>query len=291
MRVEIVDADERLIFRKIWHIDCLVNKGDPIALEYRMDENQVLHLKMYLAENGAAEIFEESVENPLTNVVNPEPKRLQVLEIEAQLQNGGHIPKNERLSKMETAADLYKDLGDDEKALAILRRVLKARNGKDGALLNKMGILCGSMGDHGRQEKFYRESARVSSLSAPLFNLALAQRERGETRKAIETVEQAIEHNKDAAYLVLRAGLANDVEDGKTADRCLKEAFKSFGPVSELLDWELSWYAYAARMAKDNKKLKKAEKERKRRLSGKSGTVADASVLPAVKAGGLKRWL
>ena len=43
LRVEIVDADERLIFRKIWHIDCLVNKGDPIVLEYRMDENQVLH--------------------------------------------------------------------------------------------------------------------------------------------------------------------------------------------------------------------------------------------------------
>jgi tetratricopeptide (TPR) repeat protein len=244
---------------------------------------------MHLAENGAADIFEESVENPLTNVINPEPKRLRVLEIEAELQNGGHIPKDERLSKMETAADLYEDLGDDEKALAVLKRVLKARNGKDGALLNKMGILCGSMGDHKRQEKFYRESARVSSLSAPLFNLALAQRERGEARKAIETLEQAIKHNKDAAYLVLRAGLANDAEDGKTADRCLKEAFKSFGPMSELSDWELSWYTYAAKMAKDKKKFKKAGKERKRRLSAQSGIDADASVLPAIKASGLKR--
>jgi tetratricopeptide (TPR) repeat protein len=190
---------------------------------------------------------------------------------------------------METVADLYKDLGDDEKALAILKSVLKARNGKDGALLNKMGILCGSMGDHGRQEKFYRESARVSSWSAPLFNLALAQRERGETQKAIGTLEKAIERNKDAAYLVLRAGLANDVDDSKTADRCLKEAFKSFGPVSELSDWDLSWYSSAAKMAEDDKKLKRAEKERKRRLSGKSDTGADTSVLPAIKAGSLKQ--
>jgi molecular chaperone DnaK len=289
LRVEIVDADERLIFRKIWHIDCLVSKGDAIVLEYRMDDNQVLHLKMHLAENGAANIFEESVENPLSNVVNPEPKRLKVLEIEEELQNSSNILKQERLRKMEMVADLYEDLGEREKALDALKQVLKARNGKDGALLNKMGILCGSMGDHGRQEKFYIESARVSPWSAPLFNLALARRERGETRKAIETLEQVIERNKDAAYLVLRAGLANDADDSKTADKCLKEAFKNFGPISELSDWELSWYIYAGKMAKTDKKLKKAEKERKRRLSGKSETDADNSVLPAIKAGSLKR--
>jgi molecular chaperone DnaK len=289
LRVEIVDADERLIFRKIWHIDCLVNKGDHIVLEYRMDENQVLHLKMYLAENVAAKVFEESVENPLTNVVNPEPKRLKALEIEAELQNGGNIAKNERLRKMETIADLYEGLGEREKALDALKQVLKARNGRDDVLLNKMGILCGSMGDHKRQEKFYKESARVSSWSAPLFNLALARRERGETQKAIETLEQAIERKKDAAYLVLRAMLARDVDDAKTADKYLKEAFKRFGPISELSDWELSWYSSAAKMAEDDKKIKKAEEERKRRLSGKKETADDASLLPAIKAGSLKR--
>jgi hypothetical protein len=183
LRVEIVDAEERLIFRKNWHIDSFVNRGDPIVLEYRMDENQVLHLRMYLAENGSAGVFEESVENPLTNVVNPEPKRLKLLEIESELRNSSNIPKKDRLHKMETVADLYEDLGDKEKSLAVLKRLLKARNGKDEITLNKMGILCGCMGDHKRQEKFYKESARVSSWSAPLFNLALAQRNRGETEK------------------------------------------------------------------------------------------------------------
>jgi tetratricopeptide (TPR) repeat protein len=289
LRVEIVDSDERLIFRKNWNIDSFVNQGDAISLEYHMDENQVLHLRMYLAEDGPSNVFEESVENPLTNVVNPEPKRLAILEIESELQNNFDIQRKERLSKMEMTADLYEELGDEEKALAVLKRVLKARHGKDFETLNKMGILCGSMGDHKRQEKFYKESARVSSSSAPLFNLALAQRERGETEKAHETVDQAIEREKDAPSLVLKAKLARDANDGNTAKKCLDEAFKRFDPTSELSDWELTWYISAAKMAKDDGKLKRAEEERKRRLSNKKDPAEDDSVLPAVKAGTLKQ--
>ncbi|MEJ2727370.1 MAG: Hsp70 family protein [Deltaproteobacteria bacterium] len=289
LRVEIVDCDERLIFRKNWNIDSFVNQGDTIVLEYRMDENQVLHLRMYLAEDGPLNVFDESVENPLTNVVNPEPKRLKILEIESELQNNFYIQRKERLSKLEMAADLYEELGDEEKALAVLKRVLKARHGKDYETLNKMGILCGSMGDHKRQEKFYRESARVSSSSAPLFNLALAQRERGETDKALKTVDQAIDRKKDAPYLVLKAKLAEDAKDGKSAKKCLDEAFNRFELIPELSDWELHWYISAAKMTKDDEKLKKAEEERKRRLSNKKDPAADGSVLPALKAGTLKR--
>ncbi len=289
LRVEIVDSDERLIFRKNWNIDSFVNKGDAIVLEYYMDENQVLHLRMYLAEDGPSNVFEESVENPLTNVVNPEPKRLAILEIESELQNNFDIQRKERLSKMEMTADLYEELGDEEKALAVLKRVLRARHGKDFETLNKMGILCGSMGDHKRQEKFYKESARVSSSSAPLFNLALAQRERGETDKALETVDQAIDRKKDAPYLVLKAKLAEDNNDEKMAKQCLDEAFKRFESITELSDWELTWYVSAAKMAKDDGKLKKAEEERKRRLSNKKDPAEDDSVLPAIKAGTLKQ--
>jgi tetratricopeptide (TPR) repeat protein len=227
------------------------------------------------------------VENPLTNVVNPEPKRLKILEIESELQNNFNILRKERLSKLETTADLYEELGDEEKALAVLKRVLRARHGKDSGTLNKMGILCGSMGDHKRQEKFYRESARVSSSSSPLFNLALAQRERGEalaqrergeTEKAAATLGQAIERRKDAAYLVLKAKLAEDVNDSKAAKKCLKEAFQTFDPISGLTDWELHWYVSAAKMSGDDKKLKKAEEERKRRLAGKNDREEDDSV-------------
>jgi hypothetical protein len=42
-------------------------------------------------------------------------------------------------------------------------------------------------------------------------------------------------------------------------------------------------------MAKDDEKLKKAEEERKQRLSNKKDPAEDDSVLPAVKAGSLRR--
>jgi hypothetical protein len=73
------------------------------------------------------------------------------------------------------------------------------------------------------------------------------------------------------------------------ADKCLREAFKDFDPVSELSDLELGWYTSAARMAEDDVKLKNAEGERKRRSSGKKDSMEDAAVLPAVKAGALKK--
>ena len=125
-------------------------------------------------------------------------------------------------------------------------------------------------------------------MSTPLFNLALAQRERGETEEAAATLEQAIERRNDAAYLVLKAKLAEDGNDRKKAKKCLKEAFETFDPVCELTDWELQWYVSATKMAGDKKKLKKAENERKRRLSSKNESAQEDSVLPAVKAGALK---
>ena len=121
------------------------------------------------------------------------------------------------------------------------------------------------------------------------FNLALAQRDRGETDKALETVDEAIDREKDAPYLVLKAKLAADKNDKKMAKQCLDEAFKRFESIFELSDWELHWYISAAKMAKDDGKLKKAEEERKRRISNKKESAKDDSVLPAVKAGALKK--
>ncbi|MCK4829456.1 tetratricopeptide repeat protein, partial [bacterium] len=270
------------------NITSLVNKDDPIVLQYRMDENQVLHLRMYLAKDKSMGVFEESIENPLTIVVNPEPKRLKILEIEDELQKRKAMPKDLRIQKMEMAADLYKELGDKEKALAILKRVLKGRNGKDAETLNKMGILCGSMGDYKRQVKFYKEAARVSSWSGSLFNLALAQREHDETANAVESVNIAIGRERSAPYLVLRAMLAEDENDNKTRDKSLEKAFKSFKSVSTLSDWELYWYRKAANMAGDEEKINKVKEEERRRRRTGEPVPLDDSVLPGIGAGSLK---
>lgn len=287
LRVEIVDSDERQLFCKIWNITSLVNKDDPIVLQYRMDENQVLNFRMFLSGEEAESVFEESIENPLTNVVNPEPKRVKILELEAELQKAKSLPKDVRIRKMEEAAHLYEELGDKEKALAILKRVLKGKNGKDAGTLNKMGILCGSMGDQERQEKFYLEASRVSPWSGPLFNLALAQRERGETEKAKESLESALVREKSAPYYVLRAMLAEDEKDSQTQDESLEQAFSSFDPISVLEEWEMYWYRKAATMAKDDEKLDEIkDEERKRKRAGKE-VPEDDSLLPAIKAGSL----
>ena len=212
---------------------------------------------------------------------------MKILELEAELQKAKRLSKEVRLNKMEEAADLYEELGDKEKTLAILKRVLKGKNGKDAGTLNKMGILCGSMGDYERQEKFYLEAARVSPWSGPLFNLALAQKAHGEAEKAGKSLNLAIDREKSAPYYVLRALLAEDANDNKTRDKSLEQAFSNFNPVSVLEEWELYWFRKAAIMAKDDKKLNEIKDEEiKRKRAGKEVPIDD-SLLPALKAGSL----
>jgi hypothetical protein len=51
LRVELVAGEEeRLLLSEVWKIPSLINQGAPLLLEYRLDENQVLDLRLKLAQ-------------------------------------------------------------------------------------------------------------------------------------------------------------------------------------------------------------------------------------------------
>ncbi len=74
LRVEIVAGTEaRPIFVGLWDIHGPVKAGEPLRLRFHYDENQVMHLELTLRDQPDARPFTCTIENPLTNVVNPIP--------------------------------------------------------------------------------------------------------------------------------------------------------------------------------------------------------------------------
>ncbi|MDG4594670.1 MAG: Hsp70 family protein [Candidatus Contendobacter sp.] len=275
LRVEVRDSSERVLMRRIWEIKAPVIQGSPLLLRYRMDANQVLHVRLSLPHDPQQE-FQDKIENPLTHVVNPNATREKIDDLEEQMRTKA-IPAAQQPAMVQQIALLYADLGQRERAIDLLASLL--RSGPDLNILNRMGIISGEMGDTERQEKYYREAARISNSGIPLFNLALAQHRQGKREAAVQTIDQAIARDHDPPYLVLKAQIADALRQSELRDTLLEEAFATFDPITTLDDWELGWYLTGAQLDKNTQRQQEAETERHRRRN-KGQPISDDSTLP-----------
>ncbi len=283
LRVELRSGDGRVLLCKIWMIPPGGSKGDLLRLRYRMDANHVLHLRLSRKdEDDPAQEFKGDVENPLTNVVNPNAARDRILDLEEQMRTGD-LPKNKQRETVGKIADLEADLGHYEKALDLLSRLNRIT--PDAGVLNRMGIIAGRLGDYERQEKLYRSAAQIPpGWSGPLFNLALSQQNQDRLTEAVQTIDEVIarEPYPGPSSLVLKARLIGKLgQSNKKCDVLLEQAFDAFDPPADLSDFELTWYLVGARLARDSTREQEAYEERQRRE--KSPEAIPEGVLPHVK--------
>lgn len=203
MRVEILagsDSQERTLFTAKWDVLGPVNKGEKLKLEYRLDENQLLNFRLTLADQPEKEPFKGLIENPLTNIVNPNETRLKIQKLEEDLRTG-KIPKSQIPEKVVEIARDYSELQQTEKAISYLKQALRLKNKPDPNILNLLGIYSGEQGDFDNQEKYYRESASVGGSWAALFNLALSQFHRRKYEEAETTLlERSTKHSDSRIY-------------------------------------------------------------------------------------------
>ncbi len=284
VRVELVAGEgggERPLFRGRWSVPAPVHKGDGLVLEYRYDANQVLELRLRLATAAGTEAFACAVENPCTNVVNPQAARVKLETLEEELRTG-RVPRGEMPGKLIEAAELMAELGHRERAFAQLRKVLQSRNVPDAAILNRMGTLAAEIGDAARAEKLYREAAAAEpSSGAPLFNLALLLERRGDALGALAAIETAVEREPLPPYLALRSRVRRALGDGDAAERDLAAAVAGFAPPPVLSEWALGWLITAAAMRGDAELQEKARAELKLRRRG--GDEEVGGVLPGLR--------
>ena len=261
LRVEILaKEEERTLLTGIWTIPGPVNEGDPLTLRFRYDENQVLSLELCLTEREEDAPFRMELENPLTNVVNPHTKRMAIDRLEEDLRTGRYRGESQ-LEKLVEVSGLYAEIGQREKAVELLSRVLRVRNRPDAGLLNQMAGLYAEMGDEQKAEKFYREAAGASPWAGPWFNLALHLRHKGRFEEAAECAEKALRAGDDPPYHVLRAQIAEKMGERALRDEHLEKALSAFGSISTLDDWQLGWCHTALKMDSQDEEAEAVRRE------------------------------
>ncbi len=109
IRIELLNSVGKNLMSALWPIHETVNKGEQIQLRYRMDENQVLEVHLNLVHKPKQTEFKGRIENPLTNVVNPNADRDKILELKERMHTGA-MDRKEQRETLEKIAELEKNL-------------------------------------------------------------------------------------------------------------------------------------------------------------------------------------
>lgn len=283
LRVELRGGDDRVLMWETAELRPPVAKGDPLRLRYRMDVNQVLHVRLERpVGNDAVEECELTVENPLTSVVNPNAQRDKLLELEERMRTES-LSREQQLRLLDQIATLEDELGRYERALHWLS--ILNRSKPSASVLHRMALVAGRSGDHEQEESCYREAARLSpSWGGPLFNLALLQERQGRLKDAMESIDAAIERDSDPPSLIVKAGLVDKSDQPQKArDDILEKAFAGFRTLASLDEFELFWYGVGAQLSGDEARQKAVAEEHSRRKESPIAPPTGGGLLPGTR--------
>lgn len=272
VRVEIVALEEmgqHILMSELWDIPAPVKAGEKIRLEYRYDENQVLDVRAFHADRDDVKPLKERREHPLTHISNPQVIKLRIEETEEKLRTGTIQPQDRRSIVMDLAEDCA-EIRQYEKAISRLTELLRQRNEPDAAIINRIALYCGYMGDTTREEKLYVEASCADpTWSTPWFNLALMMHKQKRHDEAKHAADMAIGLNVDSApYYVLQAQIVRGQGKVFAMKEFLDIAEKRFSTLVEQSAWELGWYITASEMLGDKEAANSARQERSRRKEG-----------------------
>jgi len=282
LRLEVQSGDGRCLFTSTWQLVAPVAEGEGLVLRWRLDADQVLHLRASRPGRADQQDMEAQIENPLTHVLNPIAKEVEAEELERQIASGRLTPA-ERETKALKLVGLLDDLGRREKAFAILRALQAQKGGPDAALLNWMGLLAWRMGDLQEAERLFVEAAKADeSAAAPLFNLSLLLEKGGRLSEAFDAIARGLERETGAPYFTQRALLAAKLGDAEVRARALEAARPLWPALPAMSDWELWWYRTWAREVCDDVVLRVTQAELRRR--NRAGELASSvgGELPSV---------
>jgi tetratricopeptide (TPR) repeat protein len=218
-----------------------------------------------------AEPLKGRIENPLSNVVNPNVTRLRIQRAEEDLK-ARLVPESQVPDKLVEIAQDYAELQQLEKANFYLKQALRIKGRPDSRILNLLGIYHGELGDAEREEKFYREAARANLGDyLPLFNLALAQYHQKKFDAAAATIDECLKRRRYGTAFTLKSSITSALGQPAVAATALRDAFEAFEPrgcrepLRMMNDWELGWYLSACDLAHNEAKAESARQEQRRR--------------------------
>ena len=248
LSVELVAGKERRpLFRDHWDMP-MVRKGSPLRLEYAYDANQVFHLALKLADFPESVVFQASIENPLSHVVNPNKQQEEIDRLEEEYRQDPR--KADDL--MPRIAELCADLGQHDKAIGLVRALLRKANRPVAWLLNRQAIYEEARGNQPAAIRSYEEAGKASrKWGGPFFNMALLHERQRDYDAALRAVDRAILADDAPAYQTLKLRIRKHLSIELNVIAQAKAVLASFGTPAALTDWELGWYICAADIAQN----------------------------------------
>ena len=278
LRVEIVAGDEEaLIYSQTWQIPPTVEGGTRLRLKFRYDGNKALHFELSLAENThvGSEIFSSTIENPVSHVVNPNAIRENIDRTEEALRT--RDVDNDRIpAALAQLSRDYASLGQTDKAIDLIVQAIRLTERTDASFLHSLGIQYHEKGDLERARQAYREAAEANLVwSGPMFNLALLELRNGRPAEAASAIKTVLARRDTGPNQTLAADIYQELNLSQEAQSALSQAFRLFGDIPTMTDWELSWYRRAAVLAQNTSLIDQCDLERRRR--NRSESVAEAA--------------
>jgi molecular chaperone DnaK len=283
LSVELVaGAERRPLFRDHWDFP-MVRRGSPLRLEYGYDENQVLRLELKLADFPESVPFRARIENPLSHVVNPNRTQEDIDRLEEEYRRD----PSQADDLMPRIAELCADLGQHEKAISLVRALLRQANRPVAWLLNRQAMYEDARGNRTAAIRDYEEAARASrDWGGPLFNLALLHERQQDYATALSVIDRAIQQqdSPSPAYQTLKLRIKRNARTGQRAQTEARRILSDFGDPADLDDWELGWYIAAADLA-GNKDARDAATNERRRQRGHGVGIPDRCGKPPAMRG------
>jgi len=239
------------------------HKGQRIELRYRFDENQVFTAiaKLKGIDDGVESRIH--IENPVSNVVNPnatlEERDVLVEQLRRQPEDWRNL--------MPRIAALSAELNFHAQAIAWMERYQQKLGRQDPWATNLQGIYEDARSNAQGAVKRYGQAAGLpGARGAALFNMALVLKREGKWADALAAVDKAIAREPDPPYRVLRLQILESLGKGGNVKAQAADLVDAFAAVPQLNEFELGWLATVARTA-DRTDLVEAVRSRRAKLS------------------------
>lgn len=280
LQVEFLSG-ERPLHTQVCPVAGPVEKGEPIGLRLRVDDNQRLEIHLEVRGADGAQEFEVELDNPFSVTANPNADRDRIQELEEVVAQERGANQRRALREL---ADLHQRLKEYERARHLLEGLLSTASSQEGiTLASRLASLCDDMHDHAAKLDYLREAIRLGSAVAP-FNLALALRA-DDPGEALKVIDGYLAHRDDGPARSLRASILDRLGRGADARLEYEGAVEQLKDVAQLSAFELSWLRLAGRYLEDQSLVDAVDKarndlDRRERASGESVGRGDGALLP-----------
>ena len=272
--VEIVADDHRVVGRSLWSLPPPVTTNDRLALDWRMDDNQCVELRLSRVDSPDTEPFVHRFDAPIMHRDPGQIVRCRMLEREEALRND-EVPRGDFGNAFEQHARDCAALGEYEKALHFVSLSMQEQ-GQTLNLLNLRGIYRERVGDREGAMDSYRQAGEWSTTR---FNSGLLLYRNDEFEQALADVDLALSNDPRRAYHALRGDILDKMGKRDGARLEWQDAIAGAPNLSKMDDFELGWIESAARKLQDEALVDRIKQERKR-FADRSQLVARQGELP-----------